>query len=144
MLRQGVEVAEDSGIVGRADGERFLGEEQTLGQCGPRSVLGENTAKGLVLVLGGDDYDVVIVLGGAADQRDAAYVDFLDYVGLGRAGRNRLREGVEVDNHQVDFGYFVLLGLELVLLVVAAGEDAPENFGMQGLYSATEYRRIAG
>ena len=56
----------------------------------------KDTFKKTELTLGGYDYNVVIILGGAADERYAAYVDFLDDIVVACARSNCCLEGVEV------------------------------------------------
>ena len=74
-----------------------------------------------VLGAGGNDGHVAEVLGGGADEGDAADVDLLDDVGLGGAGGHGLLEGVEVHDHQVNLFYVICAELVGVAGVVAAG-----------------------
>ena len=66
------------------------------------------------------DYDVLEIFRCGADQRDASDVDLLDDVLLGRARSDGLLERIEVDDHRVDLGYFVLRRLFGVFRVGAS------------------------
>lgn len=77
---RGCEPVEDGGVVSGADGECRLGHEAALGEGSLRAGGVEDSLEVCVLVLRGDDEGVVEVLGGGADEGDAAYVDFLDDV----------------------------------------------------------------
>src|SRR5205814_535392 len=69
-----------------------------------RGVVGFHLIRdGGVIGCGGDDGDIVEVLGSAANHAGAADVDVLDDVGEGYAGlRGSLFEGVEVHDDHVD------------------------------------------
>lgn len=84
-----------------------------------------------------------MVLGGGADERDAADVDFLNDVLERGSGSHGVLERIEVDYYQVDALDAVLGHLAAVAFVVAAGEDAAEHLRVQRLYAAAEYRGIA-
>ena len=74
---------EDGAIVCARNAEGLLREEAAVGERGHCvAVLLQNLAERRVLMLRRHDYHVVVVLGGGADKRDAAYVDFLYDVGF--------------------------------------------------------------
>ncbi len=62
---------------------------------------------------------------------------------MGSAFGHIFVEGVEVHHHQVDGGNLVLLHLTGVNFIVAAGKDAAEHLGVEGLYAAAQNRGVA-
>ena len=79
----GVEIVEDGAVVCARNAEGLLREEAAVGERGHCvAVLLQNLAERRVLMLRSHDHNVVVVLGGGADKRDAAYVDFLYDVGF--------------------------------------------------------------
>ena len=100
--RRAFQIPGDRLVVGAGLGERLAGEPQPgfEGRPAVQSELGEEL---VVLIGGGEHRDVVVILGGAANQRGAADVDVLD--GLFKAGvrsRDRRLERIQVHDHQVD------------------------------------------
>ena len=69
-------------------------------------MLHQDVAQGLVLSLRSYDDHVLVVLGSGADERDAAYVDFLDNVGFGRSAGYGCLKRIEVYDDEVYFGDF--------------------------------------
>ena len=63
----------------------------------------EDVEEHLVLSLARNDHHVVEVLCAGADERDAAYVDLFDDVGLRSAACYGLLERIEVNDNEVDF-----------------------------------------
>ena len=96
-----------------------------------------------VFGLAWNDDHIVEVLGAGTNERDAAYIDFLDDVGLGRTAGNRLFKRIKVNNDQVDFRNLILLHLLLVALVLATTQNASEHFRMERLHAPSENRRIS-
>jgi hypothetical protein len=98
-----------------------------------------------VVARGTHDGDVRIILGCGAQHGRSADVDVLDRI-LERAPRfrNRLLEGVEVHDHQVDGLDAVLLHLPHVLGVVPPAQDPAVHLGVQGLDPPVEHLREAG
>jgi hypothetical protein len=81
-----------------------------------------------------------VILRGRADHRRAADVDLLDRLRQAHAGTgNRLLEGIERDDHQVDRGDAVALERGEVLRDVAARENAGVDHGMERLHPAVEH-----
>ena len=107
-------------------------------------MLHQDVAQGLVLSLRSYDDHVLVVLGSGADERDAAYVDFLDDVGLGCSAGYGCLKRIEVYDDEVYFGDFIFFDLLSVLLHVAAAQDASEYFRMEGLHAAAQDGRIGG
>ena len=86
-----------------------------------------------------------VVLGRRADHRRAADVDVLDHLGLvGPHARRGALERIEVDDHQVDVLDLVLTGRAHVVGVVARGEQAGIELGVQRLDPAVHDLREAG
>ena len=90
------------------------------------------------------NHNVVVVLGSSSDEGDAAYVDFFYDVSVGCSGCHSGFKRIQVDYHQVDFGYFILSYLLTVAFIFATVEYSAEYFGMQRLHTSAEYRRVAG
>ena len=90
------------------------------------------------------DGDRIAVLGGGADERGAADVDVLDDRVLVRTARQRLGERVQRRDHDVDRLEPALGELAHVLGVVAPGEDACVDRGVQRADAAVEHLREAG
>ena len=84
------------------------------------------------------DSDVLVILGGSTNQRNASDVDFLDNILFGSAACHGGFKGVEVDDNEVYLRNFVLSQLLAVREHVAAAEDAAEHFGVQRLDAASE------
>lgn len=138
-----VEIIEDGRVVVRADVERMGRETAALLERRRAMLRVDDFEEFGVLVDRRYDHDVLEIFRCGADQRDASDVDLLDDVLLGRARSDGLLERIEVDDHRVDLGYFVLRRLFGVFRVVAAGEDAAENFRVERLDASAEDRRIA-
>ena len=138
-----VEITEDGRVVVRADVERMGRETAALLERRRAMLRVDDFEEFGVLVDRRYDHDVLEIFRCGADQRDASDVDLLDDVLLGRARSDGLLERIEVDDHRVDLGYFVLRRLFGVFRVVAAGEDAAENFRVERLDASAEDRRIA-
>ena len=138
-----VEVAEDGGVVVAAGGKRPFCKH--LAFCeGGAAVMGLYALQQLaVKFLAGDNHHVLIILCSGADKRNAADVNLLYNILVRGAFRHIFVKRVEVHHHQVDVGNIVLGHLAAVTLHVAAGQDAAEHLGMQGLHPAAKDRRIA-
>ncbi len=93
----------------------------------------------------GHDNDAGEVLGRGADHGRSADVDILKRVLQGdvRLGHG-LDKGVEVDYHHVDSRQSLLFKFGHVLRLVAAGQQAAVNRGMQRLDPAVENLRKSG
>ena len=139
-----VEVVEDGGVVVGTDVEGIGSEAAALLEGGGTVLLGVDVEKLLVVVDGGDNDNVVEVFGGGTDEGNASDVNLLDDVLLGGAGSHGGLERVEVDDDEVDFRNFVLCQLFTVGVHVATAEDAAEDFGVEGLDTASEDGGIAG
>ena len=139
-----VKVVEDGGVVVGRYAESLFGEPAAFFERRRRAPLHQDVAQRLVLGLRGDDDHVVVVLGGGADERDAAYVYLLDDVGLGRAAGHRGFEGIEIHDDEVYLRDFIFLYLLAVLLQGAAAEDASEDFGMQRLHAPAQDGGVGG
>ena len=133
----------DGGIVGGGAGEGLGGEPAAQGLVGAPFLVQVPGQRRVVGGLG-EDGDGFVVLGGGTDQGDAADVDLLDALGqAGAAGQGGL-ERVEVHHHEVDGGDQVLLEGGDVVGVVAAGEDAAVDGGVEGLHPAAQHLRGTG
>lgn len=93
----------DCSIVVAAYAECALSEHLALSESGLCAVSVEDVEEHLVLSLARNDHHVVEVLCAGADERDAAYVDLLDDVGLRSAACYGLLERIEVNDNEVDF-----------------------------------------
>ena len=87
----------------------------------------------------------VMVLGGAAQHRGTTNVDVLDGVVEGGVGpRDRLLEGVQVDDYQVEGLDPVLPDGGFVRGIAAQIQEAAVDFRVQRLHPAIEHFREAG
>jgi len=130
--RLGVEVLGDRGVV--AGGQR---------ECRPGQVLPQFAADGSVVVphllnnsrilIGtGDDGDEFMILGRGADHAGTADIDILDGLFDRAAGLGHgLLEGIEIHADQVDRVDAVLVHRLHVLGLVAQGQQAAVDFGVQ-------------
>ncbi|OPZ61876.1 MAG: hypothetical protein BWY86_00628 [Candidatus Aminicenantes bacterium ADurb.Bin508] len=85
----------------------------------------------------GDDGDPAVVLGGGADHGWAPDIDELDHLVRGELPLlPNLLEGVEVDDHQVDGGDFLLLPDRIVC--ASAVKNAAEDLGVKGLHATVK------
>jgi hypothetical protein len=85
-----------------------------------------------------------MVLGRGTDQRRSADIDVLDAGREVGAARDRLLEGVEVHDHQVDRRDPVLRHLRGMRLVGTPAENAAMDRRLQGLHPAVHDLREAG
>ena len=99
---------------------------------------------GLVLVAGADDQHVAVVFGGGAQERNAADVDFLNHVGLGRAAGHGFLKRIQINHYQINGRNAVLRGLRQVAGLVAAVQDAPKYLRVQRFDAPPKYLRKAG
>src|SRR5919204_1228797 len=81
---------------------------------------------------------MVVILGRRTKQRDPTDVDRFDRLGMARPGRNRLTEGIEVDDDQVDQWQLAVGELLEMARLIAARQDAGMHRRMQGLPPAAE------
>ena len=97
-------------------------------------------------VVGGvdDDRDVVVVLGGAADQRRPADVDVLDLVLERRAALQRRLERIEIDDQEVDRGDVVGDHRRLMRRIGANGEQPAVDARMERLHPTVHHLGEAG
>src|SRR3954447_25270456 len=75
-----------------------------------------------------------MVLGGRADHRGAAYVDILDHLASAGPAGDGGGERVEVDDDEVDPADAVRRHRGGVLRIVADGEEAAMDLGVQRLH----------
>jgi hypothetical protein len=135
----------DGGIVVGGSAEDFPGEL-------PLGIEGEFAARRAQLLQNrgvvfrrGHHGDILVVLGGGAQHGGPADIDILDELRQRRAGLGgHFLETVEVDHHHVDGCYAVSLNGRHVLRVVAHGEDAAGDSGVQGLDAAVQHLRESG
>ena len=132
----------DGGVVGGGVGEGLGGELAALGER--EAAVGDGVGDGAVLGGVGDDGDRRVVLRGGADHGGAADVDLLDAGVEAGAGGDRVGEGVEVDDDEVDGRDLELGELGHVLVLAAVGEDAGVDAGVEGLDAALEALGEAG
>ena len=92
----------------------------------------------------GDDRDGRVVLGRGADHGRPTDVDLLDAVLHTGAGGDRVGEGVEVDDDEVEGGDLQLLELAHVVGQAGVGEDAGVDARVQGLDPSVEALGEAG
>ncbi len=138
----GLEIARDRRVVFGGPFERARREAPPRGAVDA----GRERFDQLAVLLGVDEHgDVLEILRGRADERDAADVDLLDRFLQRRARlRDRLLERVEVDDDGRDRRDAVFLRLGQVSGVAAIGEDPAEDARVQRLHAAVEERREAG
>ena len=79
------------------------------------------------------------VLGRSADEGDATDVDLFDDLPFFSAGSQRLLEGVEVHDDQVDGANAMLGDIGIVRAESTAGQDATEDHGVERLHAATQH-----
>ena len=79
------------------------------------------------------------VLGRSANEGDATDVDFFDDLPFFSAGSQRLLEGVEVHDDQVDGANAMLGDIGIVRAESTAGQDAAKDHGVQRLYASTQH-----
>src|SRR5690606_26085718 len=94
-----------------------------------------------VFILGvmADDVDVVMIFGRGAQEADATDVDLLD--GFGQSGFRvgyGFLERIEGNDDVIDRANALLLQGFEIGWHITAGEDAGENFGVEGFYATTE------
>ena len=128
----------DCSIVVAAYAECALSEHLALSESSLCAVSVKDVEEHLVLSLARNDHHVVEVLCAGADERDAAYIDLLDDVGLRSAACYGLLERIEVNDNEVDFRDGVFCHLLAVAFVVAASEDATEDAWVQSLNTSAE------
>ena len=114
-----------------------LGHEASAGGEAQRTDIGDHLG-----VVCGIDHDchALVVLGRRAHHRWAADIDILDsifqcHIGVG----DGLGEGVEVHDNEVDGANPVLRDGRHVLRLVAVGEDASVDLGVEGLDPAFQH-----
>lgn len=130
-------------VVVRGGGESVGGEGATLLECGFCAAGFDDFEQWGVVCLGGNDHHVVEVLGGCADERDAADVDFLNNLRCGGAGGHGGFEWIEIYDDQIDVSDFVLCHLLHIVGQIAASEDAAEHFGVECLDASAQNGGIA-
>ena len=137
--------AGDGGVVGGGGGKGGLGETPA-GLTGERASVAVELAGELGVVGdGGDDGDVLKVLGGGADHGGAADVDVFDDLMEGDAGGGGGGlKGVEVDDDEVDGFDAVRFDGGEVFGVGADVEDAAMDAGVKGFDAAVEHLGEAG
>ena len=128
----------DGGVVMTAHTEGTLSKHLAVSEVGNSTLLVEDVEQHAILGLARNDNHIVEVFGSCADERDATYINLLDNVGLRSAAGNGLLERIEVNDDEVYFRNVILLHLVNVASVVATGEDATENFRVQGLHTTTK------
>ena len=92
----------------------------------------------------GDDRDAFMILRGGADHRRAADIDIFDDLLAFRPLGDRGGEGVEVDDHQIDRADFMFVHRRDMFGVVADGEQAAMDLGVQRLDAAVHHFGEAG
>ena len=120
----------DRAVIGCGPGVG-LGREGAAQVGRERPLVGVEGRNHVVIVARIRDHGVV--LGGRADHRRAADIDILDTVFVTGARGDGGLEGVEVDDDQVDRPDPVFGHCGLILGMVASGEDAAMDLGVQGL-----------
>ncbi len=145
LLELLAEPARDRGVVAGGVGERLGGEPLARRQRQHPVALAELLEDGVVALGADDDDRERVVLRRGADHRRAADVDVLDDLLVARAeAAGGALERVEVHADEVDELDVVLRGLAQVLGVVAAGEQAGVELGMERLDAPVHDLREAG
>ena len=139
-----IEIVEDRAVVARTYGKRLFCKPAALFERWLRSVVAKHFCEGSILLFWCNDDYIIVVLCSGADERNAAYIDFFDYIFVRCSWSNCIYKGVEVDYHQVNLGNFILLDLLPVAFVFTTVKDSAKHFGMEGLYTTTKNGRIAG
>ena len=142
--RIAIEVVENSRIIVGRHGERLLGEPTTRVEGRSGALLLQEVQERLVLRLGSHDDNVLVVFRGGADQRDTSDVDLLDNGLLLSTRRDCILERIEINDHQVDFRYLVLLHLRQILRQSAASQNSSENLRVQRLHATSQDGRVRG
>ena len=141
-LLRAVEVVENCAVVVRADAECQSCKATTLLDGGRAILLLQQREQLAILLNRGNDHGVLEVLCRSTNQRNTADVDLLDDSLLLGTACNGLLEGIEIDDHQINFGDSILCHLLAVALVVAATQDAAEYAGVQSLNTTTQDRGV--
>ncbi len=130
----------DGAIVRRRQRERLLRQPPVRRFRQPSLALVQLLQDGRIVVRRSDHRDVLIILGGRADQRRAADVDVLDQLGHVHTGLGRdLLEGIQVHHHHVDGSDFVL-GQRLHVFGVSANrQNAPCDPRIDGFQTAIQH-----
>ncbi len=128
----------------RADCKGVGGETMTLLEGEFTLLFGVKFQEFRIVVHRGHDNDILEVLCGGADQRDASDVNLFDDVLLGSATGNSLFEGVEVDDDEVYLRDLIFIQLFSVAEHVATTQNTAKNLWVKSLYAASEDGGIAG
>ena len=136
--RGGIEVARDLRVVGRRQRERLARE--LLARLGAhRAQCLDVTKDRCVLRRAGDRRHAREVLRRGTQERHAADVDLLErLVEARRRLPDRLREGVEIHDDEVDLLDVLLGELREVVRIVAAREEPGEDLRVERLHPPTE------
>ena len=118
-----------------------LGRERGTGRARETAFPGDLVEHRPVAISTDHDTDRLEVLRGRPDHRRAADVDLLDHVVGGRSARDRLPEGVEVHDDEVEGIDGVLAELRHVVLVAAIGEQSRMDLRVERLHAPTQHLR---
>ena len=124
------------GVVGGGAGEGPGGQGAALGEG--EAAGGDGPGDLVVSIRIGDDGHCRVILSGRPDHGGPANVDLLDAGVEGGTGSDRIGEGVEVDDDEVDRGRVQLGEPAHVLDLATIGENPGVDAGMEGLDTPLE------
>ena len=140
-----VEIGADGGIVGGRVLKCLQGQSAAQGEAGDTVVLLQLRQHVVVLVRLAHHRHVREILGRGAQHGHAADVNVGERLVQGEVAVSRHGlEGVEVDDDQIDERQVVSGGVSHLIGLVALGENAAVQAGMQGFDPAAEHLRQAG
>jgi hypothetical protein len=139
------EIRADGTIIGSGARKSGGGEAFARGQAEGAVVSPHFFEQGRVLIRTGDNGYVAVILGRRANHRRPADVDVLDnFLVCCPWTRYGCLEGIQITNDEIDRLNIVFLQRLDVFGIVADGEDAAVDAGMQRLDPAVEHLRKAG
>ncbi len=133
-----VKITKDGRIIVRRNGKSLFCEPTAFFKLRARAALRQDVTQRLVLGLAGHDDHVAVVFRTRTNQRDAAYVNFLDNGLLAGTRSHCLFKGIEIHNHQINFRNSILSHLAPVAFFFTACKDSSENFRMEGLHTSAQ------
>ena len=77
-----------------------------------------------------------------ADERNTTDVNLFDDVGIRSTRSHCSFKGIKVDNHEINFGDFVVRHLLTIVCQIASAKNTAKHFGMKRLHASTEDGRI--
>ena len=93
-----IKIIEDRWIIVGRNGKRFFCHPTTFFEWGSGTVLHQHVQQRFVLSLRSNDNYIVVVLGCGTNQRDSAYIDFLNNICFGCTGSYSSFKRIQVNN----------------------------------------------